>query len=100
MMMLGERIGAEQAEDWGLIYKATEDAALMDEALALATRLAAGPTVALATMRRNIMTALDGTFDEVLRAEAEGQRIAGGTQDAREGGLSFLQKRKPEFKGA
>ena len=99
MMMLGERIGAEQAEQWGLIYKAVDDAALMDEALAMATRLAAGPTVALATMRRNIMTALDGTFDEVLRAEAEGQRIAGGSQDAREGGLSFLEKRKPAFKG-
>ncbi len=100
MMMLGERIGAEQAESWGLIYKAVDDAALMDEALALAARLAAGPTVALATMRRNIMTALDGSLDETLRAEAEGQRIAGGTQDAREGGLSFLQKRKPAFKGA
>ena len=71
----------------------------MDEALALATRLAAAPTVALATMRRNIMTALDGTLDETLRAEAEGQRIAGATQDAREGGLSFLEKRKPVFKG-
>ncbi|WP_298674393.1 enoyl-CoA hydratase-related protein [uncultured Sphingomonas sp.] len=100
MMMLGERIGAEQAESWGLIYKAVDDAALQDEALALATRLAAGPTVALATMRRNVMTALDGSFDEVLRAEAEGQRIAGGTADAREGGMAFLQKRKPEFKGA
>ena len=99
MMMLGERIGAEQAESWGLIYKAVEDAALMDEALALATRLAAGPTVALGAMRRNIVTALDGTFDQVLRAEAEGQRTAGGSQDAREGGLSFLEKRKPAFTG-
>jgi 2-(1,2-epoxy-1,2-dihydrophenyl)acetyl-CoA isomerase len=99
MMMLGERISADQAAEWGLIYKAVDDAALMDEALALATRLAAGPTVALAAMRRNIMTALDGTFDEVLRAEAEGQRLAGGSQDAREGGLSFLEKRKPAFKG-
>ena len=99
MMMLGERISAEQAESWGLIYRAVDDAALMDEALALATRLAAGPTVSLATMRRNIMTALDGTFDETLRAEAEGQRIAGGSQDAREGGLSFLEKRKPVFRG-
>ena len=99
MMMLGERIGADQAQEWGLIYKAVDDAALQDEALALATRLAAGPTVALATMRRNIMTALDGTFDEVLRAEAEGQRLAGGSQDAREGGLSFLEKRKPAFQG-
>jgi 2-(1,2-epoxy-1,2-dihydrophenyl)acetyl-CoA isomerase len=99
MMMLGERIGAEQAESWGLIYKAVDDAALMDEALAMATRLAAGPTVALSTMRRNIQLALDGTFDQVLRAEAEGQRIAGGSQDSREGGLSFLEKRKPVFKG-
>jgi 2-(1,2-epoxy-1,2-dihydrophenyl)acetyl-CoA isomerase len=100
MMMLGERISAEQAESWGLIYKAVDDAALMDEALALATRLAAGPTVALGAMRRNILTALDGTFDEVLRAEAEGQRAAGGSKDAREGGLSFLEKRKPAFTGA
>lgn len=99
MMMLGERISADQAHEWGLIYKAVDDAALMDEALALATRLAAGPTLALAAMRRNIMTALDGTFDEVLRAEAEGQRLAGGTADAREGGMSFLEKRKPVFRG-
>lgn len=99
MMMLGERIGAEQAEAWGLAYKAVDDDKLMDEALALATRLAAGPTVALSAMRRNIMTALDGTFDEVLRAEAEGQRLAGGSADAREGGLSFLEKRKPAFTG-
>jgi 2-(1,2-epoxy-1,2-dihydrophenyl)acetyl-CoA isomerase len=99
MMMLGERIGAEQAEAWGLIYKAVDDAALLDEALALATRLAAGPTVSLSVMRRNIMTAIDGTFDEVLRAEAEGQRLAGGSEDAREGGLSFLEKRKPAFQG-
>ncbi|WP_235532946.1 enoyl-CoA hydratase-related protein, partial [Sphingomonas sp. Leaf412] len=99
MMMLGERVGAEQAESWGLIYKAVDDAALFDEALSLATRLAAGPTVALGAMRRNIVTALDGTFDQVLRAEAEGQRAAGGSQDAREGGLSFLEKRKPAFTG-
>ena len=51
-------------------------------------------------MRHNIMTALDGSFEQVLRAEAEGQRRAGGTADAREGTLAFLQKRKAEFKGA
>lgn len=99
MMMLGERVGAEQAADWGLIYKAVDDAALMDEAVALATRLAAGPTVALAAMRRNLLTALDGTLDEVFRAEAEGQRLAGNSTDAREGAKSFLEKRKPAFTG-
>ncbi|MBP6738089.1 MAG: enoyl-CoA hydratase/isomerase family protein, partial [Rhodobacteraceae bacterium] len=99
MMMLGEKIGAEQAEDWGLIYKAVDDAALMDEAMALATRLSEGPTVSYRTMKANIATALDGTLPQVLLAEAEGQRIAGASADAMEGGLSFLQKRKAEFKG-
>jgi 2-(1,2-epoxy-1,2-dihydrophenyl)acetyl-CoA isomerase len=100
MMMLGEKIGAEQAEEWGLIYKAADDAALMDEAMALATRLSEGPTVAYRTMKANIATALDGTLPQVLLAEAEGQRTAGASADAMEGGMAFLQKRKPAFKGA
>ena len=99
MMMLGEKIGAEQAEDWGLIYKAVDDDALLAEAKALAQNLANGPTVAYATMKRNIATALDGDLTQVLLAEAEGQRTAGASKDATEGGMAFLQKRKPEFKG-
>ena len=99
MMMLGEKIGAEQAEEWGLIYKAVEAEDLMGEARALALRLANGPTVAYATMKKNIALALDGALPEVLLAEAEGQRIAGATEDAMEGGMAFLQKRKAEFKG-
>lgn len=100
MMMLGEKIGAEQAEDWGLIYKCVDDELLMDEAKALAAKLANGPTVSYATMKRNIATALDGTLPEVFLAEAEGQRVAGATEDAAEGGKAFLEKRKAEFKGA
>lgn len=99
MMMLGEKISGEQAEEWGLIYKCVEDADLMSEARALAEKLANGPTVAYATMKRNIATAMDQNLQMVLLAEAEGQRIAGATKDAMEGGMSFLQKRKPEFKG-
>jgi len=99
MMMRGERISADQAEEWGLIYKSVADEALMDEAMALAERLAAGPTVALGSMRRTIRTALDGSFEQTLAAEAAGQRVAGGSQDAREGGKSFLEKRKPVFSG-
>ncbi len=100
MMMLGEKIGGEQAEEWGLIYKSVEDGSLMDEARELASKLANGPTVAYATMKANIATALDGTLPQVLLAEAEGQRTAGATKDAMEGGMAFLQKRKPTFKGA
>lgn len=99
MMMLGEKIGAEQAEDWGLIYKSVEDDALMDEARALAEKLANGPTQAIKTMKRNIAVAADGTLPEVFIAEAEGQRFAGASEDAKEGGMAFLQKRKAEFKG-
>jgi 2-(1,2-epoxy-1,2-dihydrophenyl)acetyl-CoA isomerase len=99
MMMLGEKIGADKALDWGLIHKAVEDADLEAEVSALATRLAAGPTLAYATMRRNILTALEHSLAETLLAEAEGQRVAGNSADATEGGLAFLQKRKPAFTG-
>ena len=68
MMMLGEKIGASQAEHWGLIYKAVDDEALIGEARALAEKLANGPTLAYATMKKNIATAMDGTITEVLLA--------------------------------
>jgi 2-(1,2-epoxy-1,2-dihydrophenyl)acetyl-CoA isomerase len=99
MMMLGEKIYAEQAADWGLIYKCVEDADLMAEAQALATKLASGPTLALGIMRQNIATALEMDYASALLREAEGQRIAGASADAKEGGLSFLQKHKPAFIG-
>lgn len=100
MMMLGEKISGKQAEDWGLVYKCVADELLMDEARALAEKLANGPTIAIREMKRNIALALDGSVNEVLLAEAEGQRIAGASADAKEGGMAFLQKRKAEFKGA
>ena len=99
MMLLGERIGAEKAEAWGLIHKAVPDDALMGAALALAERLAAGPTVALGLMRRNIAAAMDG-YADALNREAAAQRIAGDTGDAMEGAAAFLQKRKAAFRGA
>lgn len=99
MMMLGEKIGAEKAENWGLIYKAVDDAVLQDEALALATRLANGPTVALGVMRQNLAKALETEYASALQTEAEGQWTAGDSADAAEGGASFLEKRKPAFTG-
>jgi len=99
MMMLGEKISATQAEEWGLIYKSVTDDALMDEARALGEKLATGPTIAYSHIKRNLATALDGDVQQVLLAEAEAQRIAGASADAMEGGMAFLQKRKAEFKG-
>jgi 2-(1,2-epoxy-1,2-dihydrophenyl)acetyl-CoA isomerase len=99
MMMLGEKIYGEQAEAWNMIYKCVDDADLLAEARTLATRLANGPTVSYAVMRKNILTALENSYAEALLAEAEGQRIAGGTADAMEGGMAFMEKRKPNFQG-
>jgi 2-(1,2-epoxy-1,2-dihydrophenyl)acetyl-CoA isomerase len=99
MMMLGEKIGGEQAEEWGLVYKAVDADDLMAEARALAEKLANGPTLAIKTMKENINLALDGALPEVLVKEAEGQRLAGASADALEGGMAVLQKRKAEFKG-
>ncbi len=99
MMMLGEKVSGEKAADWGLIYKCVEDAELMAEAKALALRLAAGPTMALGITRQNLAVALNVDYATALVREAEGQRVAGDTQDAKEGSFAFLQKRKAEFKG-
>ena len=100
MMLLGERIGAAKAAEWGLIHKATSDEALLPDALALAGRLAAGPTVALGLMRRNVMAALEGGYADAMNREAAAQRLAGETGDAMEGAAAFLQKRKAAFRGA
>lgn len=100
MMLLGERIPAAKAAEWGLIYKAVSDDALMDEAMALATRLAAGPTLALGLMRQGISAALESDYATALAGEADRQAQAGNSADAVEGAISFLQKRKPVFGGA
>lgn len=99
MMMLGERISAAQAAEWGLIYKAVDDAALLDEARALAQRLAQGPTVALGTMRRIVRQGLTQDFATTLDAEAMGQFAAANSPDSVEGVMAFLQKRAANFSG-
>ncbi len=99
MMMLGEKIGGAKAADWGLVHKCVADDALLGEARALTARLAAGPTIAYAQMRRNILIALESDYGSAMQAEAEGQRIAGSSRDAMEGGMAFLQKRKAAFEG-
>ena len=99
MMMLGERVPAAKAVDWGMIHRVVADDALDAEALALATRLAAGPTVALGLMRRGLGAALDSDYATALRGEAEAQRTARGSADSMEGGMAFLQKRPAQFQG-
>ena len=99
MMMLGERVPAAKALDWGMIHRVVDDGMLDHEAFDLAARLAAGPTVALGLMRRQLHAALADDYEGAMLREAENQRAARGTRDSMEGGMAFLQKRKAEFRG-
>jgi len=99
LTMLGERLPAAQALDWGLIHRVVADDVLDEQAFALAERLAAGPTAALGMIRRALNASLDGTLAEAMALEADNQRRAHGTADAHEGATAFLQKRRPQFTG-
>lgn len=100
MMMLGERITAEKAAEWGLIYKAVDDDVLAAEAGALARRLANGPTQALGMIRRALSDAFQKPLDAILEIEADNQKLAGYTSDFAEGVTAFLEKRAARFSGA
>ena len=99
MMMLGERIGAEQAAAWGLISRVVEDEHLASESVALATRLAQGPTVALGLIRKLARESQSLDLVQALAAERIGQREAGWTDDFKAAVAAFLEKRPPSFAG-
>jgi 2-(1,2-epoxy-1,2-dihydrophenyl)acetyl-CoA isomerase len=99
MMMLGERVLAEEALQWGLISRVVEDDALQSEAMLLATTLAAGPTVALGLIRKLARNAERLDLSEALAAERAAQKTAGETQDFKAAVFAFLEKRQPRFEG-
>lgn len=99
LAMTAEPLPAEKAADWGLIWKAVEDEALLAEAGAMARNLAAGATLGLGMTKRLIQAAAANTLDQQLDMERDCQRIAGRSADYAEGVSAFLDKRKPEFKG-
>jgi 2-(1,2-epoxy-1,2-dihydrophenyl)acetyl-CoA isomerase len=98
MMLLGNKIPAEKALEWGLITRVVPDDALESEALATADALAAGPTQTLAAIRRLCWRALDMDLSAQLGEERAAQREAGGEVDHREGLAAFLEKRAPNFR--
>ena len=99
LAMLGDRLPAEKAEAWGLIWQCVDDDRLAAEANALALRLAKGPQLAYRELKRVLDAAPLNTLDEQLEMERNTQRLLGDTEDFREGVMSFLTKRDPQFKG-
>lgn len=94
---LGEKITAEKAEQWGLIWQMVEDAALLDSALELGQKLAAMPLRALVATRLAMDEAQHLDLDSAMLAEAKWQRELGQALDYREGVAAFLEKRSPVF---
>ena len=99
LALLAEKLTAEEAERWGLIWKVVEDAELMPAATALAQRLAAGPTKGYALLKKALHASPTNTLDAQLDLERDLQREAGFSEDYREGVSAFMQKRKPTYKG-
>lgn len=99
LAMLAEPLDAETAAAWGMIWKAVDDAALQDEARALAKRLASGPTGAYGAIKRAIQAAATQSLDAQLDLERDLQRQAGRSADYAEGVAAFLEKRPARFGG-
>jgi len=99
LAILGEPLSAETAADWGLIWKVVDDDKLMDEAFAIAQKLAAGPAVAIGLIKNQIESAWSAPLATALDDEASAQSRAFVTEDLREGTAAFVQKRPPNFKG-
>lgn len=98
MALLGERLPAPTALEWGLINRCVPDEELMAAAMELAKALATGPK-ALGAIRKLVWESLDEEWAQQLHAERVAQKHAGRTEDSREGVLAFLQKRPAAFTG-
>lgn len=99
LALLGDKLPARKAEEWGLIFKCVEDDALMDEARLIAGKLAAASPNVFAFVKQAFRASYGNSLPEQLELEKETQRTLCSTEDFMEGVTAFIAKRKPDFKG-
>ncbi len=99
LALLGDKLSAEDAAKWGLIWKCVDDTELTTTVDALLTQLAQAPTAGLAAIKRALYASTDNTLEQQLDIERDLQRVLGNSADYREGVAAFLEKRPPRFTG-
>jgi 2-(1,2-epoxy-1,2-dihydrophenyl)acetyl-CoA isomerase len=99
LAMLGEKLTADTAEQWGLIWKCVPDAALMDAAMAMAEHFSVAPTKGLAFTKKALQASYANTLPEQLKLEGDMMRELGFGHDYREGVAAFIAKRPAHFTG-
>jgi 2-(1,2-epoxy-1,2-dihydrophenyl)acetyl-CoA isomerase len=98
LAVLGERLSAEKALEWGLINRLYDDSELLDETIKLAKELSKGP-MSLGLIRKAFWDSFDNSYEEQLNLERDLQFIAGQSDDFKEGVKAFLEKRDAKFSG-
>lgn len=99
LTMLGEKVKANEAKEYGLVMKVVSPETLEEETQAFAERLANKPTKAIGLIKRYIQQSFETTLEDMLDDEAYAQKIASQTEDYKEGVQAFFDKRTPEYKG-